>query len=136
MGLSGHPYQRVDQVMLPSGRTIQVHYFGRPQAASSRTETRHDLHVCPDCSSGLVYPTDWVKAGPSRWQVDLQCPECDWSGDGVHSDEAIERFDRQLDEGTESILDDLQKLTRSNMEGEIDRFVQALESDLILPEDF
>jgi hypothetical protein len=136
MGLSGHPNHRIDRIKLPSGKMIQVHYFGRPQDASSRVESHRELHVCPECDSGLVYPTEWDKAGPQRWKVGRECPECRWTGEDVHGEEAIERFDRHLDEGTESILDDLQKLTRANMEDEIECFVKALDAGVILPEDF
>jgi hypothetical protein len=137
MGLSGHTNHRVDQVVLPSGRTIEVHYFGRSQSRRSEpAEQPRELNVCPECSSGLVYPTNWAEAGPNRWAVELRCPECEWSEQGVHGETAVERFDRQLDLGTEAILDDLQKLTRTNMEDEIERFVKALEADLLLPEDF
>jgi hypothetical protein len=34
------------------------------------------------------------------------------------------------------MLEDLQRLTRANMADEVDRFIAALDSDLILPEDF
>jgi hypothetical protein len=34
------------------------------------------------------------------------------------------------------MLSDLQRLTKANMAEEIDRFLAALQADLILPEDF
>ena len=48
----------------------------------------------------------------------------------------MDRFDDELDRGTEALMRDLKRLTQANMEDEIDRFVLALGSDAILPEDF
>jgi hypothetical protein len=95
-----------------------------------------DLHVCPSCSSDLVYPTDWAPASERQWHVALRCPECEWNGGGRYTQEVVDRLDEALDRGTESVLDDLTVLTRANMEDQIDRFAAALESGHILPEDF
>jgi predicted RNA-binding Zn-ribbon protein involved in translation (DUF1610 family) len=95
-----------------------------------------DLHVCPECGSDLVYPTDWAPASERKWHVALRCPECEWNGGGSYSQEVVDRLDEALDRGTEAVLDDLNILVRANMEDQIDRFVDALNGDLILPEDF
>jgi hypothetical protein len=94
------------------------------------------LHVCPSCRSDLVYPTDWSPAAMRRWQVRLRCPECEWCGAGTYDQSIVDRFDEALDRGTEAVLDDLKLLARANMEDHVDRFVEALRADQILPEDF
>jgi hypothetical protein len=94
------------------------------------------LHVCPSCSSELVYPIDWAPADRERWSVDLRCPDCEWSGSGVYAQDVVDRFDDELDLGTTKVLHDLELLVRANMEEEVDRFVEALQADWILPEDF
>jgi hypothetical protein len=86
--------------------------------------------------SDLVYPVDWAPAGERHWAVDLRCPDCQWVGGGIYSQELVDGFDVELDRGTESLVNDLAALTRANMEEEIERFVRALGSDCILPEDF
>jgi hypothetical protein len=134
MGMARHTGQRTGELRLPSGKRVEVVFF-EPAPGSGRS-TGAELHVCPECDSRLVYPTNWEKAGPKRWSVDLRCPDCEWTGGGVHGEDDVERFDLALDVGTESLLEDLQKLTRANMEDEIERFVAALHSDLVLPEDF
>lgn len=109
----------------------------RSREAASRSEHRLvELHVCESCGSGLVFPTDWAPAGSRQWAVQLRCPDCEWQGEGVYSQDVVDRFDQVLDEGTEAILDDLMRLTHANMEDEIDRFVGALEANHVLPEDF
>ena len=94
------------------------------------------LHVCPGCASELVYPTDWAPAEPKSWSVQLRCPDCEWHGGGVYAQELVDRFDEQLDLGTEQLLADLSLLTRANMEEQLERFVTALNAGWIVPEDF
>jgi hypothetical protein len=83
-----------------------------------------------------VYPVDWAEANPGYWDVDLRCPNCEWTESGVYSQEVVDRFDMTLDAGTEALIGDLQALMRANMEEEIERFVTALGAGFILPEDF
>lgn len=129
----------VRRVVLPSGKTIEVVYFedlSVPAEAIRAQEAPAELHVCPGCASELVYPVEWEEAGPEHWEVELRCPNCEWNGTGVHSQDAVERFDEILDLGTEAVVRDLKRLMHANMEDEIDRFVGALRDDLIVPEDF
>ena len=109
---------------------------GHAPAATTQTQPADDLTLCPCCARDLVYPLDWAAAGPNRWAVTLRCPECEWHGGGVYEQDVIDRFDEALDDGTQSVVDDLELLTRSNMQEQIDTFVAALEANLILPEDF
>jgi hypothetical protein len=95
-----------------------------------------DLHICPSCASELVLPVDWAPAAKRSWRVTLRCPDCDWIGGGVYSQRVVDRFDEALDVGTDAMLNDLSLLARANMETEVERFVQALAGDQILPEDF
>ena len=104
--------------------------------ATTTRRRSDDLHVCPSCSSELVYPTDWAPDSNRRWQVALRCPECEWNGGGSYSQEVVDRLDEELEHGTQSVLDDLNTLVRANMEDQINRFVSALSADQILPEDF
>ena len=127
----------VRRVVLPSGKTIEVVYFGDiTDAPRPTTEPAEDLHVCGTCDSELVYPVDWEESGAEHWEVTLRCPNCEWSGTGVFDQDIVERFDEELDRGTEALVRDLKDLMQANMEDEIDRFVSALEAGHIVPEDF
>jgi hypothetical protein len=111
--------------------------FAQPSAerpAARRADA--DLHVCPSCSSQLVHPTDWAPAAGRRWVVDLRCPDCEWTGGGSYSQDVVDRFDEALDDGTESVLDDLNRLARANMEDDVEALIAALHADQILPMDF
>ncbi len=138
-------HHHVRRVVLPSGKTIEVVYFeNEPTRAEPRTGAPHpvptpdhgDLHVCGTCDSTLVYPMEWEEAGATHWEVLLRCPNCEWNGTGVYEQAAVERFDEELDRGTEALVRDLKRLMQANMEAEIERFVDALEGDHVLPEDF
>ncbi len=122
----------VKRVTLPSGKTIEVVYFESARVS----QPRRDLHICDDCSSQLVYPTQWEEAGPESWRVALRCPNCEWAATGVFTQDLVDAFDERLDEGTEQLVSDLKQLMHANMSEEIDRFVAALDAEALLPEDF
>jgi len=130
----------VRRVVLPSGKTIEVVYFDEAPALDAGSpelaEVGEDLHVCTACSSDLVYPVEWDEAGMTHWEVTLRCPNCEWNGTGTFSQDMVERFDEELDRGTEQLVRDLKRMMHANMEDEIERFVHALEADHILPDDF
>jgi len=135
----------VKRVTLPSGKSIEVLYFADQSAATAAqapaTEPSQPLgdqplHVCIDCSSSLVYPTDWQEAGPDHWDVELRCPNCEWRGSGVFHQDVVEAFDDELDRGIDVLLTDYRALVSSNMEDEVERFAKALDAGAILPADF
>jgi hypothetical protein len=135
--------QYVRRVVLPSGKTIEVVYFdGQPTDVPRASETSiepsggQDLHVCGACHSELVYPVSWEEAGEIHWQVTLRCPNCESWGTGVFEQDAVEAFDEELDRGTEALVRDFKRLVAANMEEQVERFIEALRDDLVLPEDF
>jgi hypothetical protein len=134
--------QYVRRVTLPSGRSIEVVYFeplasqAAGAAALPKGEPVDDLHICPECDRDLVYPVDWEEASATHWEVELRCPNCEWSEVGTYDQATVDRFDEQLDVATEALVKDLRRLVQANMEAEADRFAAALEANAILPEDF
>jgi len=130
----------VRRVVLPSGRAIEVVYFDNqtpaPEAQSPAEHSVEQLHLCPGCDQTLVYPTEWEEASETHWEVSLRCPNCEWFATGTYAQDVVDRFDEELDRGTEALVRDLKRLTRANMEDEVERFVKALGAGAILPEDF
>jgi hypothetical protein len=127
--------QHVRRVVLPSGKTIDVVYF-EERTAKAPADADGEMHVCAACDSTLVYPVDWEEAGATHWEVTLRCPDCEWTGTGVYPQVLVDRFDEELDRGSEALSRDLTSMMHANMEDEIDRFVTALDGDHILPDDF
>ena len=95
-----------------------------------------ELHVCGECGSNLVYPLEWEPTPDRRWCISLRCPDCETVAEGIYDQGVVDRFDEELDRGTEQILDDLTLLTRANMEDQVERFAAALHAGHILAEDF
>jgi predicted sugar kinase len=136
-----HPadHRSTRRVTLPTGQAIDVLFVDgaeRQPDVPADTQTETGLHVCPDCASPLVAPVAWDQAGPHEWAVTIQCPNCEWWDADVYDEETVERFDEELDRGTEALVRDLLRLMRANMEDDVERFLAALRVDAILPEDF
>lgn len=109
---------------------------GMAETSPNQIEER-SLHVCPDCGSELVQPTRWEQQeGRSHWRIWRRCPECPWTGVGVHGLAAIDAFDEQLDRGAQELAGELRTLERANMSEMVDAFIVALWSDLIGVDDF
>jgi hypothetical protein len=132
--------QYVRRVVLPSGRSIEVVYFealgGNAPPEARPDQSTRALHVCPDCRRDLVQPVEWEEASATHWEVVLRCPNCEWHEIGHFDQATVDRFDEELDLGTEVLIRDLKRLQQANMEDEIERFVEALNADAVLPEDF
>lgn len=138
MSQSSHNGQYVRRVVLPSGRAIEVVYFetAAEDVPSRVAHQLDDLHVCPVCERDLVQPVEWEEISATHWEVLLRCPNCEWAEIGNFDQATVDRFDEQLDLGTETLMRDLRRLQQANMEEEINRFVRALDAGAILPEDF
>jgi hypothetical protein len=130
--------QYIRRVVLPSGRAIDVVYF-EPLAddrAGPASGPVRELHECPSCECDLVYPVEWEEVSPTHWEVLLRCPNCERSEVGTFDQPTVDRFDKRLDTGTETLIGDLRRLQQASMEEEIVRFARALDAGAILPEDF
>jgi hypothetical protein len=130
--------QYIRRVVLPSGRAIDVVYF-EPLAddrVGPASGPVRELHECPSCECDLVYPVEWEEVSPTHWEVLLRCPNCEWNEVGTFDQPTVDRFDKRLDTGTETLIGDLRRLQQANMEEQIVRFARALDAGAILPEDF
>ena len=132
----------VKKIILPSGKAVEIVYFHADAPAEhSDADTAAAPHTpglerCPSCESDLVYPVDWREAEDDRWELELRCPACEWHSRDTFDQETVERFDDVLNAATDSLIDTLERVSRDNMRAEIDRFVDALQQDHILPFDF
>ena len=106
------------------------------RADDTVARTIEEVANCVHCDCDMVYPIDWEQAEGTHWRVTLRCPNCEEVSPGTMDEELIEKFDCLLDRGTDSLVRDLRNLTYANMATEINAFIGALDSDLVLPEDF
>jgi len=78
----------------------------------------------------------WGESVQGFWELTLQCPNCGWDDQGIFDREEVDLLEERLDHGLAQIMWDLRRLAEANMAEDIERFVSALNADLILPEDF
>src|SRR5215212_8834228 len=121
-----HPadHRSTRRVTLAPGQAAEVLLSEDGTAATGATPSASvetGLHVCPECASQLVAPVAWEQAGPREWAVTIQCPNCEWWDADVFEEDAVERFDEELDRGTEALVRDLLRLMRANMEDDVHR---------------
>jgi hypothetical protein len=98
---------------------------------------RRDLHVCRECRRPFVVPVsilDVLENG--RYVVELTCANCDATSLATHDEAALEELDHELDRGLLRIQEALDAMVLADELERIDRFVDALRTELILPEDF
>lgn len=123
------------RVTLPDGRQLDVVYF-EDGKEKSRDWGSPGLHICAECSCGMVYPIEWDQVDPGLWAVTVRCPNCEEIRSGIFDQNTVEQFDEELDSGLDKLIDDMRRLERANMEGDVERFARALSQDQILPIDF
>ena len=125
-------HHTVHRIVLPSGRKIEVVRFSDadPEAGC------RPLHVCGDCHAPLVQPVSWSETGDEHWELELLCPNCEWTTTGIYSQAEVEELEDRLEEGLAEMLADLHRLAQANMTDEVERFIAALDAGVILPEDF
>lgn len=138
--------EAVRQVTLPSGRTIEIVYLDEapapvPEKAEVPVSTAHaeaavDLTICGTCDCHFVQPVDWEEAGPRHWRLELRCPNCESRGTVVVEDEVVDQYDMVLERGSAELARSLHEAVEQSIEDEVVRLRDALERDLILPEDF
>jgi hypothetical protein len=93
-------------------------------------------HLCPVCGSDFVCPVTWREASDTHVWVRLRCGGCENWHEGVFSDDVLERFDRKLDEVSDQIADEADRLHWEWRSTEADAFAAALDRDLIDAGDF
>jgi hypothetical protein len=105
-------------------------YACRPRAESG-------LHVCPACHSKLVQPVRREQAAKRSFShLWRRCPECRWTGDGVHGDREVDAFADVLQNGSIALALELRRMEIEGIGGIVDAFSTALDADLITADDF
>ncbi|MBI5906426.1 hypothetical protein HY857_00030 [Candidatus Saccharibacteria bacterium] len=140
---AGH---RTKKVALPGGKIIEIVYFCDSQSDCDPLPFRgvpvgddvdlFDLHVCPRCTSELVYPISQEERDGDLWKIDRRCPNCEWKHSGEFTQDEVELFDDALNDGIEDLLIALRELVRANMERDVERLIEAIHTGLIEPMDF
>jgi hypothetical protein len=99
--------------------------------------TAPDLHICDACDRDFIVPISVVDLlDHDRCVVELACTNCGTASLGVHDDRSLMELDRRLDLAQGLMREAVEVLQIADDLDRVDRFVRALRSDHILPEDF
>jgi len=138
----------IKRIVLPSGKTVEIVYYqaagGEPiitEAREVEAEPKLELRVrqielCTSCGGECVHPLDWVEVEDMRWELSVRCPDCDWESTDVYDQTEVERYDDLLNDATDTMIEELDRITRANMADLVERFRHALDNDGITPFDF
>jgi hypothetical protein len=94
------------------------------------------LRVCPSCGSDLVQPLRWQQRKNGELLVELRCPECHVVMQACHSPEEMEELDRRQSAGRDQIVAAYEASVTESMECLAQNLREALERDLVGPDDF
>jgi uncharacterized Zn finger protein len=94
------------------------------------------LERCPRCSEEFVYPVTWTESGPGDWWLLLRCGACGAWRDVIASNDAVDAFDRLLDEHVHMIRTVAERLAREALLAQADILRAALRLDLLTADDF
>src|SRR4051794_41785409 len=98
----------VKWITLPSGKMVELVYLQTGSAETTSvaadeagTAAEQRLHVrrielCPQCGSDRVHPLDWREVEDMRWELDVRCPDCRWTGGGGYGQPQGGRDDDRL----------------------------------------
>src|SRR4051812_48968977 len=139
-----NPETQVRQVLLPSGRAIEIVYLdGHATALGAlreatevdalHAEAAQDLTTCGTCGCPFVQPVDWDEAGARHWRVTLRCPNCEDCGTVVVEDEVVDHYDLELERGAAELARSLHEIVEENIEREAARLREALDGGHLLP---
>lgn len=97
---------------------------------------RTELQTCPLCKSDLVYPVERYQVNDLEWNVLLLCPNCMCKREMVVDRETVRELLKNARVGREHIIRELDGMQKQNMQDEVDKFIEALSQNNILPIDF
>lgn len=109
-----------------------------PNSSFYKSPEAKELHACQceQCNQAFMFPVEALEIDDWRFAVKFECTNCNNDAAGVFKDDDLERVDVALDRGTKMILKDLEQIAMINAREDFARFICALESGAILPEDF
>jgi hypothetical protein len=139
----------IKRIVLPSGKTVEIVYYQADGGEPIITEAREvepegvelelrvrRIELCAGCGSERVHPVDWVEVADMRWELSVRCPDCEWENTDIYEQPEVERYDDVLNDATDRMIEELDRITRENMADLVERFRTALDEDGITPFDF
>ncbi|MBE0428431.1 MAG: hypothetical protein IBX61_00975 [Thermoleophilia bacterium] len=134
----------IQRVVFSEGQVLDLVCFKNGVSTQSIIEEivtelqkkKTELGTCPLCKSRLIYPMERYQLNDLEWKVLMLCPNCLCKREIVVDRETVRDLLRTARMGRESLMNELDKMQRKNMEDESEKFISALHKDHILPIDF
>jgi hypothetical protein len=104
----------------------------RPMEQRSTT----GLEVCLVCRQEFVSMARCTRAGNGTWWLLLRCGGCGTWHETFARDEAVAALHRAITRGVHTVAEQARCLDLERMGSQVEAFSQALELDLIGPDDF
>ncbi len=107
------------------------------QDDNTATPNPTSLQECPDCHERFVIPVDVLDVEEDgRCVVELHCTNCQQTRVSSHDETELMELDDRLEATTAAMHNAIDLLEAIDEWERVERFVEALHADLILPEDF
>lgn len=134
----------IQRIVLSQGQVIDLVCFDDDETVEDIIEEimnelqrkKTELQTCPLCKSELVYPVERYQLNNVDWKVLLLCPNCLCQRELVVDREAVRELLKNARVAREKLMRELDNMQKKNMQDEVDRFVEALDRDHIMPIDF
>jgi uncharacterized Zn finger protein len=94
------------------------------------------LEVCPMCSEEFVSMARCTRDGDGTWWLLLRCGACGTWHDTFACDEDVAALQRAIKRGVSAVAENVRCLDSERMRSQVEAFSQALNLDLIGPDDF
>jgi uncharacterized Zn finger protein len=94
------------------------------------------LEVCPMCSQEFVSMARCTRAGDGTWWLLLRCGACGTWHETFARDEDVSALHRAIKRGVNTMAAHARYLDLESMRSQVEAFSQALNLDLIGPDDF
>jgi hypothetical protein len=94
------------------------------------------LEVCLVCRQDFVSMARCRRAGDGTWSLLLRCGACGTWHETLAGDEAVADLQKAIRRGLRTVADRVRRLELDRMRSEAEAFSQALQLDLIGPDDF
>jgi hypothetical protein len=109
-----------------------AHTILKPMEQRSST----GLEVCLECGQEFVSMARCSRAGNGTWWLLLRCGACGTWHETFARDEAVAALQRAITRGVDTVAEHARCLDLERMRSQVVAFGQALELDLIGPDDF
>jgi hypothetical protein len=94
------------------------------------------LRDCPSCGSEFIQPLRWKERADGEVLVELRCPECLTVMEACHSQQDMQELDRHQTRSRDELRAAYERSVLESMSSLAARMHDALERDLIGPDDF